>query len=51
MKKEYIKPQIKEHQICACRLMDGSGSETPPSMYINDDPISGSDSEGIIYGG
>ena len=21
MKKEYIKPQIKEHQICACRLI------------------------------
>lgn len=49
MKKEYVKPQIKERQICARRFM--VGSETPPSMDINDDPISGSDSEGIIYGG
>ena len=48
MKKKYIKPQIKEHQICACRLM--AGSDTPPSMDIDDDPISGSEEEGIIYG-
>ncbi|MCQ2075616.1 MAG: hypothetical protein MJZ20_01075 [Bacteroidaceae bacterium] len=48
MKKEYIKPQIKEHQICACRLMTGSYT---PSMGINDVTISGSNSEGIIYGG
>ena len=51
MKKKYIKPQIKEYQICVCLLMVVSGSETPPSMFINDDPLSGSDSEGIIYGG
>ena len=49
MKKKYIKPQIKERQICARRFM--AGSYTPPSMGINNDPISGSDSEGIIYGG
>ncbi len=49
MKKKYINPQIKERQICARRFM--IGSDTPPSMGINNDPISGSDSEGIIYGG
>ena len=48
MKKKYIKPQIKERQICARRFMIGSGFD---SMGINNDPISGSDSEGIIYGG
>ena len=48
MKKKYIKPQIKERQICARRFMIGSDT---PSMGINNDPISGSDSEEIIYGG
>ena len=44
MKKEYIKPQIKEHQICACRLMTDSSTTIEKGKYLN-----GEETEGI-YG-
>ena len=44
MKKEYIKPQIKEYQICACRLMTGS----VPTTIEKGEPLYGEESEGII---
>lgn len=40
MKKEYITPQIKEHQICACRLIMTSTIE-------KGGPLNGEESEGI----
>ena len=43
MKKEYIKPQIKEHQICACQLMTGS-----PTTIEKGDTLYGEESESII---
>ena len=43
MKKEYIKPQIKEHQICACRLMTGS-----PTTIEKGESLNGEESE-VIY--
>ncbi|MDO4824333.1 MAG: hypothetical protein Q4A08_09230 [Bacteroidales bacterium] len=42
MKKEYIKPQIKEHPICACRLMTSS-----PTTIEEGDPLNGGESGGI----
>ena len=42
MKKKYIKPQIKEHQICACQLMTDS-----PTTIEKGDPLKGEESEGI----
>ena len=45
MKKEYIKPQIKEHQICACRLM--TGSQDSPTTIEKGEPLYGEESEGI----
>ena len=42
MKKKYIKPQIKEHQICACRLMTGS-----PTTIEKGESLKGEESEGI----
>ena len=42
MKKEYIKPQIKEHQICACQLMTGS-----LTTIEKGEPLDGGESGGI----
>ena len=42
MKKEYIKPQIKERQICACRLMTSS-----PTTIEKGDLLNGEESGGI----
>ena len=47
MRKEYLTPATQEQSMTMCQLMAGSSN----SMRINDDPISGSDSEGIIFGG
>ena len=48
MKKKYIKPQIKEHQICACQLMTGS-QDSPTTIdrgeYLNGE--NGEESGGI----
>lgn len=35
MKKRYIKPQIKEHQICACQLMTGSPTTIEEGKQLN----------------
>lgn len=42
MKKEYIKPQIKEHQICACKLLTGS-----PTTIEEGGPLNGGEFSGI----
>ena len=46
MKKKYIKPQIKEHQICACQLMTSSPPDSPTTIEIGE-PVNGEESEGI----
>ncbi len=43
MKKEYIKPQIKEYQICACQLMTGS----VPTTIEEGESLNGEESGGI----
>lgn len=48
MRKEYSTPATQAQSMTMCQLMVGSYI---PSMIINDSTISGSDSEGIIYGG
>ena len=49
MKKKYIKPQIKEHQICACQLMTSSPPDSPTTIergeYLNGE--NGEESGGI----
>lgn len=47
MRKEYLTPATQEQSMTMCQLMAGS----PTGMGVNYNPISGSDSEGIIYGG
>ena len=49
MKKLYLTPATQEQSMTMCQLMAGSGGT--PRMGINDNPLYGSDSEGIIYGG
>ncbi len=44
--KQYIMPQTQAQTITIGQLMAGS----PNGMGVNYKPISGSDSEGIIYG-
>lgn len=47
MRKEYLTPATQEQSMTMCQLMAGSSNR----MGINYNPISGSDSEGIIFGG
>ena len=48
MRKEYLTPATQAQSMTMCQLMVGSDT---PGININYTPISGSDSEGIIYGG
>ena len=41
MKKRYIKPQIKEHQICACQLMTGSPTTIEEGKQLNGEKSGG----------
>lgn len=45
--KQYVMPQTEAQIISVSQLMAGSST----GMGVNYNPISGSDSEGIIYGG
>ncbi|MCQ2313515.1 MAG: hypothetical protein MJZ84_08765 [Paludibacteraceae bacterium] len=47
MRKDYIMPQTGAQTICVSQLMAGSTK----SMGFNNDPLNGSNSEGIKYGG
>ena len=45
MKKEYIRPQIKERQICAHRFM--TGSQDSPTIIEKGEYLNGKETEGI----